>query len=249
MINIAVCEDEISDKELLDVYIGDVAREMMLEYHVDFFQRGSDLLESAINGGCYDLIVLDIIMEGMNGIETARELREIRSEVSIGFMTNSADFALDAFEIDAIHYIIKPVDKAKVKKMMLRFMERFGKPVELLTLNTSKGQVALPMNSILKVESYKKGVEIYSSDAKEPRWFRCSFMSVEEQLDKARFLRIARGLVVNMDYIEHMEPAVCCFMDGTSALISRSVRAEVRRQYNDYLFSRMKAVRERNKND
>lgn len=249
MINIAVCEDEKMDSDLLERFIANVAQDLMLDYHVDFFELGKELLDEVAGGSHYDLIILDIIMDGINGIETARKLKAILPDALIGFMTGSADFALDAFEIDAIHYLIKPVDVAKVRKLMLRFLERFGKPVELLTLETSKGRVALPMGSILKVESFKKGVEIYLQDEKEPRWFHCAFMFVEEQLDKAQFIRIARGLIVNMDYIEHMEQAVCYFVDGTSALISRSARAEVRKQYNDYLFSRMKSMREKIEDD
>lgn len=249
MINIAVCEDEKLDRDALGLCLDRAAGRLMLEYKADFFDAGPPLLEKLACGTRYDLIILDIIMADMNGMETARRARRIMPDVFIGFMTCSADFALDAFEIDALHYIIKPITEDKVHALLHRFLERTGRPVKTLTLELPRGPLAIPMDTILKVVSFKKGVEIYMQNEPEPRWFHCSFMSVEAQLDKGHFIRISRGLIVNMDYIEHMEPMVCYFADGTSALISRGSRVQVRQQYNDYLFSRMRVMREKMEDD
>lgn len=249
MINIAVCEDEKVDRDLLRLYLEQASAHLRVDYTADFFAAGPPLLEQLACGTRYDLIILDIIMADMNGMETARRVRKIMPEVFIGFMTCSADFALDAFELDALHYIKKPITERKVLTLLGRFLDRTGRLVKTLTLDLPRGPVAIPMDTILKVESYKKGVEIYLRDKTEPRWFHCSFMSVEDQLDKEQFIRISRGLIVNMDYIEHMEPTICCFTDGTSALISRGSRAQVRQQYNDYLFGRMRVMREKMEDD
>lgn len=249
MVNIAVCEDDKVDRDLLRLYLEQAAARLGVEYTADFFAAGPPLLERLACGTRYDLIILDIIMADMNGMEVARRARKIMPEAFIGFMTCSADYALDAFELDALHYIQKPITGHKVHTLLGRFLDRAGRPVKTLTLDLPRGPVAIPMDTILKVESYKKGVEIYLRNETVPRWYHCSFMSVEEQLDKECFIRISRGLMVNMDYIEHMEPTVCCFVDGTSALISRGSRAQVRQQYNDYLFGRMRVMREKMEDD
>ena len=95
------------------------------------------------------------------------------------------------------------------------------------------------MHRITRIQSSNKGVDIYLQGRSSPQWADVSFSHVEELLDGEYFLKISRGLLVQMNYILCMEQNVCRFRDGTSSLISRREKKEIRRKYNDFLFRSM----------
>lgn len=240
MINIAVCEDEGLDREVLEQLIPKAAKKLRMDYCMYWFSSGKQLLEAVDEGQSYDLLIMDIFMDDINGVETARLVLSRLPQVMIAFITSSRDFAVDAYELNALHYIVKPVGENDVIRLLARYLERTNQAEPVMEVQTSREKIVFPASAVQKIESYKKGVAVYIRGEDEPRQIHSSFMSVEEGLDKNIFVRVARGLAVNMDYIDHISQGVCYFTDGTSALISRKDRAAVKKTYNDYLFRKIK---------
>lgn len=240
MINIAVCENKELDREILQQLILAAAKKLNMEYCMTWFSSGKQLLKVIDEGHNYDLLILDIFIDDINGMETARLVLSRLPRVKIAFITCSRDFAVDAYELNALHYIVKPVRENDVFRLLARYLERTNQAEPVMEVQTSRGKFVFPASAVKKIQSYKKGVAVYIRGEDQPKQIHSSFMSVEKGLDKNIFVQVGRGLAVNMDYIDHISQGVCYFNDGTSALISRKERTSVKKTYNDYLFRKIK---------
>ncbi len=237
MLQIAICEDSRADLDLLSREINAVTEKLHLRTDMDCFKNGEALITAIKNGSSYDLLLLDIYLDSMNGLETAQAARALLPKVQTAFLTAYKEFALDAFGLDAVHYLLKPVSGQDIDELFRRFFERTHRPPEVLEIDTGKKTYVFPLARVQKIQSNNKGVDIYLQDIPPPQRIPISFIRVEEQLDPKRFLRISRGLLVHNSYIQRIVKNVCYFRDGTSALISRREKNTVRKKYNDYLFS------------
>ena len=110
---IGICDDELQFLESTCQLIEQWANLHRIKIDIYRFTNGDDLLQAHCNE-CLDLIFLDVIMPLLNGIDTARELRNNNQEVPIIFLTASREFAVDSYEVKAYNYLIKPLSKAKL---------------------------------------------------------------------------------------------------------------------------------------
>lgn len=113
MLKIAVCDDEPAYAK----QISDRIKRFMPDCEIESFLSGEDLL---LCGALFDIYFLDIQMERMNGIETARKLREQDDESIIVFFTAAKEYVFDAFDVAALQYLVKPVDDAKLQETLVR---------------------------------------------------------------------------------------------------------------------------------
>lgn len=236
LLRVAVCEDDKSDilqfKNSLDKAIENFA----LKCSVEYFFSGKKLLSSIAKGNIYDLVILDIMMKEMDGIETAKNIHDLLPESEIAFFSSCRDFGPEAFSLNALHYQMKPVTTKKLEELFFRYSDKKKNPISFLTIHVGDRIHKFPIHRIQKLQSSNKGVDVYMSGLNQPQWVPVSLIKVKEQIHDKRLLNIARGLIVNMDFILCIDKELCRFKDGTSSLISRKIRQEVRRAYNDYLF-------------
>lgn len=233
---IAVCEDDKSDilqfKDSLDKAIEKFALNCKAEY----FFSGKKLLTSIDKGKIYDLIILDIIMDELDGIETAKQIHDLLPDAEIAFFSSCRDFGPEAFSLNALHYQMKPVTVKKMEELFFRYSEKKRNPISFMSIEAGERVYKFPIHRIQKLQSSNKGVDVYMSGLKDPQWIPVPLIRVKDHIHDKRLLNIARGLIVNMDFILCIDKELCRFKDGTSSLISRKIRREVRKAYNDYLF-------------
>lgn len=234
--NIAICEDRIRDTEELNITLKKACESLQLKLNTDFFHSGEELIRAVKDGRSYSLILMDIYLSGMNGIETAAKIKLLLPHIQIAFMTVSKEYAIDAFEINALHYLIKPIDEKKMRECLKRFLVRSGMPVKTLEIKTDYKTYKFMLFNVMKIQSRNKGVDVYLCNTKKPCHIPISFKRMEEQLDPKLFLRISRGLLVQMSHILCIDKEICRLKDGTEAIISRRERSLIRKKYNDYLF-------------
>lgn len=238
IIRIAVCEDKAEDSALLQEIINKEKTLLHLQLHADYFDSGEALLAAAKKGCRYQLLLLDIFMGQTNGVETARAIRDIQPDVCIAFLTSSREYALEAFALDAVHYLTKPVNCEEFRTLLERYLKRTQHPLPeaALEIRSDSKTYRFPLPRVQKIQSSRKGVDVYLAEAERPVHIPISFARLESQLNSSRFLRISRGLVVQMSYISYINGGICRFCDGTEALISRRDKSAIRQKYNDYLF-------------
>ena len=127
MLTLCICDDSPADtaqiRSLADRFVQEHPE---LGLRIEFFFSPVDLLEHLDEKGGFDLYLLDILMPHMKGIELAQRIRERGEPAEIIFLTISREYALDAFEVDASGYLLKPLEWEKFQRVLLASVRRLG---------------------------------------------------------------------------------------------------------------------------
>ncbi len=162
--NIAVVDDEEAIRE----QIGGFIKKRNPDFDISSFATGEGLLAA---GKDFDIIFLDIQMEGMGGIEAARTLRQSGVDAVVIFITGIREYVFEAFDVSAFHYLLKPIEEQKFMEVLGRAAEEAGKRKgqreKQIFIRAKNQGYTLNLNSILYIESRGKKVEIkLESDGK-----------------------------------------------------------------------------------
>lgn len=198
MINIAIIEDNENDAAILKSYIDKYFENRNKQYKVDIFNRAFNFIDS--NSNKYNIAFFDIEMPYMNGMEAAHKLREKDTQISIIFVTNMAKYAINGYEVDALDFIIKPVEYFHFQSKMdkaLRIQEKYSK--NAYTIECSDQIVRLNIQDILYVESDGHFV-IYHTEKGTYRE-RNTIKKVEAALSDYDFVRCNNPYLVNLNQI------------------------------------------------
>lgn len=233
MIRIAVCDDQ--------KMVCENVREMILRgeesrYRVDLFLSGEELLKS---GNSYEILFLDIDMPGMDGIETAKEIRKTDKQVEIIYITNYGGFAGYAFGVHAFGYLLKPVKEQEIKKQLKEVMEyrekRQQKPeVELFT---KTGRIRLPAEEIYYFEYDSRMLAVHT---KEGVFYEQD--TIGGCLEKMRpygFAMPHKSFVVNLDQVRGIKGYEITLMDGSVIPLSQKKGKSFREELNLFLAGQM----------
>ncbi len=121
MINIGVCDDESVHRNKIKEILLDILKTFNLEYKIHEYDSGESLLENYPSN--LDILIIDIQMKSINGIDTARKIRENDDDVEIIFMTSFAEFMQDGYEVRAYRYLLKPINENKIMKHIRKIRE------------------------------------------------------------------------------------------------------------------------------
>lgn len=227
MLSIAICEDETYLLEELrkkaEVYLK--TRHYPARIHT--FTTGEDLLKEQRP---FDLILLDMVLPGMNGLETAKRLS---SKSRIIFITSYREYAVDAFEVEAVHYLLKPVKEERLYQAMARALIRSGQADDrsLALIKSGKTQI-LPIRDILYCEVFDHRVCIHT--AQDNYEYSGTLDMLEGKLD-GRFFRCHRSYLINMGCVAGQEKGTALVSNGDRVLISRRKQAEFMQRLLDSL--------------
>lgn len=199
MRHIALCDDDERDRRAL----------MKLLPQLPGFRRSNDLRFSEYAGGekllsgirekkdVFDLIFLDIFMPGLSGMETAREIRALGIDTPIVFLTTSPDFALESYDVNAVDYLLKPVDAEKLQRVLSRLPQQETGPH--LSIRSGKRVVNIMSEHILYIESDRNKLTIHTATDTFYQYGKLD--DLEKQLPQDCFLRCHKSFLVNMNHI------------------------------------------------
>lgn len=239
---IAIADDAAVDRILLAEVIKQAALACRARTDVDRFESGEELL-SSFKPYSYSLIFLDIYMEGLSGIETAKKIRETDPDVKIVFVTTSSDHMPEAFSVHAWQYLQKSDGKdamtEKVTGILAEVQKELSANRKAFHFISDRQEVTLPYSSLLYVES--SGHYTIVTDRRLKKYkSRMTFSETETALrDDRRFLTINRGILVNMDYIRSFEGGICTLTHDITFPINVKKRREINEQRQKYIFSRL----------
>ena len=201
---IAVVDDEAAMREQLVSYITRFGSENGLELTTGIFPSGDAFWESFQRD--WDIILFDIDMPGTNGIDTARKVRQADEAVTILFITNVAQYAINGYEVDAVDYVIKPIGYYDFALKFTKALRRAGRQSgRRLLLDTTRGQVAVEAREILYVEA--KGHYLLYKTAQAEHLVRGSISEHEKSLRPYHFERVQKSFLVNLARIENIKTA------------------------------------------
>ncbi|WP_407270436.1 LytR/AlgR family response regulator transcription factor [Radiobacillus sp. PE A8.2] len=231
MTRIAIVEDEPRASDLLSGYLNRFSEENRENFVITEYRNAPSFLDQYQSG--FDIILLDIEMPYMNGMDMARKLREIDSEVIIIFVTNMAQFAVKGYEVDALDFIVKPVSYSNFVFKMKRALNALKVNEEQeIVVSYAGGLTRISSNKLLYVEVSGHNVTYHLIDKKIEA--RGSLSKIESDLSKWNFLRCNRCYLVNPRYVEWVHKYTVKVGDDVLQ-ISHPKRKEFMRDLNDWL--------------
>lgn len=226
-VSIVICEDDDKDRENLKAVLEDFFHDKCT-FHL--FSSGEELI-SSLPLPSMDLVFLDIFMEKMTGIETAHILRERDENAGIVFLTTSSDFAVESYDVDALGYLLKPLDKEKLYRLLDKNFT--SKRRERICVNQRREIRYLYHDEIIYAESRGRSIDIHMANG-DVICINEKLDVLETSLNNPSFLRTHQSFLVNMDFIEDVEEGAFIVKGGESVLIRTRDAGKIKGAYHKY---------------
>lgn len=233
-IEIAVCDDEQIYIDRLVRYIEVYSEECEMDINITAYNSGRVLLEDIKKDmSKYDIVFLDVEMPDIDGVDTARKIRKIREDVIICFVTSFDKYAIQAYGVEALAYVVKPVAYAEVKRVlgravvMVQYAFDYKEAEErYVEVPIAKNTRIVDVRTIQYIEKRRNKCVLHCTDAE----LTCyeTLKKIHDKLDKNTFIYAHQGYIVNFDAIKEVKDSVICFGDGVEVPLSRSHYKEVK---------------------
>lgn len=184
-----------------------------------------------------DLVFMDIFMAETSGVVLAREIRSLSTDVQLVFLTSSNEFAAESYEVGAMDYILKPTTQSQVKKVFENYIKARKSQRRYILVKRGRDEVKIEEAGIFYVRTIGNETSIHTKTGVIRAYY--PLREIEKQLDLSHFLKVRKGLITSMDYIETMEGDYCMLKNGEEYAISRKNKAENRKKFYDYQFSQI----------
>ncbi|MGS0763412.1 LytR/AlgR family response regulator transcription factor [Syntrophomonas curvata] len=232
---IAVCDDDSQELERISSFIDTYKRESKVPLICKTFQSATELI-SSMGSGDYDILLLDILMPGINGMQAAHEIRAFDAGVKIVFLTSSPEFAVESYAVKAYDYILKPVSKDKLFSILDAVMAEEQKSLEGLTVKTQLGMARILFSRLAFVEIMNKKLYFHLADGGVQEVTASLAAFEEELLARAEFVKVHRSYIVNLWQVGELGSKELITHAGKTVPISRLLYGKVREAYMKHLF-------------
>ena len=221
MIRVLIAEDDPKCFQQLEQFINEYSRETGRVFRITRYDNGEDLVERYRPE--YDLLLLDVDMPFMDGMTAAGHIREMDQEVVIVFVTNLAQYAIQGYSVNALDYILKPLNYFSFAQRLgraLQYVRRKGK--SYLSVPVKGGSMRLEVDGIFYVERLGRQLMFHTRTGIHAS--TATLQQVEEALgERGRFERCNKGYLVNLEHVDGIRDG-CAVVHGDSLLISRGRR-------------------------
>jgi len=238
VLNVCICDDEPVDAALMQALTERFAQEHPeFPLKIQTFSSPFVLLEHLEKKGGFDLYLLDILMPHLKGVELAERIRQRGEEAEILFLTSSPEYALDAFDVAACGYLLKPVDKEKFDKVLLSAVYRLTRPENPhVHLKTRDGLRKILFRELVMVESFNHERVVTLTDGSRITTTDTLASIMERLGGDSRFFSPHRAYIINMEHIAALNTSNVLLTTGHHVPVARTSCAALRQAYVDYLF-------------
>ncbi len=231
MIKIAICEDKKEQQELLKTYINQIFEALYIKYKLEIFNSGEELLENYQNDT--DVLLLDIQMGQINGMDTARKIRSIDDKVEIIFITSLIEYALEGYEVRAYRYLIKPVKYENLKENIINCIKEVDIKNKYIIVKEQGNQIKLDINEITYVEVQKETITIHTLN--EVYKTNGTMINIEKDIDCDRFFRCHKSFLVNLEHIKSIKQYTAILENSEEVPVSRYRFKETKDKFFDLI--------------
>lgn len=229
--NIAICDDNSADITFISSIVSEWAKMQGNIISIKTFSSAESFLFSYVDCKDYDILLLDIEMGGINGVQLAKEIRKSNEAVQIVFITGYSDYVTDGYDVSALHYLVKPVDKEKLFEVLSRAALKVMKNERNLMLDLSNETVRIPFHEISFLEVRQNYVTIH---AKQDYTVKKTLGEFEVELDE-RFYRTGRSFIINLTYIQRITKTEVYLSNGSIIPLPRGQYETLNRAIIKYI--------------
>ena len=202
MYKIAICDDNVEQTGITEKIILDFFATIDRKIEIDVFFKPETLLNVMSEPkNNYQLIFLDIEMQGINGIEVAKRLRALEKEFLLVFITGYDNYMLESFEVLPFRYVLKPIDSEKMEPILQQLVFELDHHNQYLFYKIGKQHYQLRIRDIVVISSeLGRKVKVKSVDESEIEFY-FKLKELLKILPSSYFFQVNRGVIINLNYI------------------------------------------------
>lgn len=218
-INFAICDDNRIDSQYVNELIKRWARNKKYQIHIDIFQSAEAFLFHYAQNKEYDILLLDIEMKKMDGVTLARMIRKSNKSVQILFITGYSQYIAEGYDVEALHYLMKPIKEEKMFDVLNRAVTKLIQNEKHLLLKLADEMIKIPLHEIIYIDVNRNYVTIH---ANKDYTLKKTLGEIEKELDE-KFFRIGRSAIVNLKYITRITKTEVFLSNGFSLPLPRGI--------------------------
>ena len=221
---IAICDDNKIDRTYLNNLVKIWLKDKEDTATISEFESGESFLFDYEDND-YDILLLDIEMAGIDGVEVAKKVREKNDLMQIIFITGYSDYIADGYDVAALNYLMKPIKEEKLFSVLGKAKEKLAKNERVITLEANGQYYRIPLYKIRYVEVLANYLTIHANEEVK---IKMTLSNFEKMLDE-RFIRIGRSFIVNLTKISRVSKNELKLDDGTLLPLAKSAYEAVNR--------------------
>lgn len=233
-IKIALCDDQEQYIDMLMKHVERYGNEVDTEFNITVYNSGRKLIDDIkTDSKMYDIVFLDVEMPEINGLKIAEAIRQMSEDIVLCFVTGHEQYAREAYQVEALGYIVKPVAYNELKKLLRRAVimvkyehdnRKSGK--NYIEVPVSGDKRIVDVRTIKYIEKNRNQCILHFSDSE----LKCyeSLKKMYNRLDNELFVYVHQGYIVNFDEIKEVKENVICFGRNVEVPVSRRRYKEVR---------------------
>ena len=232
LLKIAICDDEyIHRKNLLNMV--QIALDSNNSgYSIFEFASGEELLASAKD---FDIYFLDIRMDKMTGIETAKKIRQTNENAGIIFVTALQEYVFDAFDVRAFNYLLKPINEERLKDVLLSLLTHSKKRDHFIIAKTANESIKIFLKDIVYIEAQLRKMLIHTNVSVIEYYHK--LYAIEKELDEHYFFRCHKSYIVNFKYIQSYDNSFITLCNSEKVYLSKHKYTDFAKAFMYYLKS------------
>lgn len=208
---VAIVDDSTTDVEFVKGILNSWADLRQANIQAEVFPSAESFLFRYAEDKEWDILLLDIEMGAMDGVTMAKRVRQDNEAVQIVFITGYSDYIAEGYEVAALHYLMKPVNREKLLTVLDRALEKRKQEERCLNLEAYGEMVRLPLYEIRYLDVHQNYVTVH---AKADYTVKRTLGDFEKELDD-RFCRVGRAMILNLKYIQRVTKTEVRLSDGT----------------------------------
>lgn len=231
-LHIAVCDDGPIDRQQAETLTTDIMTAEGLACSVSSYESATALLTAIQDGARFHILLLDVMMEGLDGMELAAALRKLGDSTAIIFISSNREMALRGYEVSAARYLAKPLREEQLREALLYCYKTFCEKKEIL-LPTTKGQRRILLSDILYVEAMERVTKLVLTDRLEE--VSMKFSDLSALLPERQFVLCHRSYLVNLEHTAYIRSRDLELITGEVLPVSRYRIDDLQKQFVAYL--------------
>lgn len=240
MYTVGICDDQAADIEYISRLVKQWAAEKGQSVIIRTFPSAEAFWFSYEEEPAFDILLLDIEMAQMDGVSLARQVRAANRAVQIVFVSGYTEYIADGYEVEALHYLLKPVSQEKLSQVLSRAVEKLTQAEKSLLLETSEAVVRVPLQEILYAEVQRNYVTVYANAASTSSASRISAYTVKMTLSELEsrlgegFMRTGRSFIVSLKHVRQIARAEVTLSSGDRVPLARGYYEKLNRAMIEY---------------
>jgi len=241
MFSVAICDDNALQISILQDMVEEYVASRNLQFKISTFASGPALLKAVETQGCFDIYLLDVIMPDMTGIQTGEKLRSHGDSGKIVFITATVDYAAASYDVQAFHYLVKPVGQEKFFEVLDKIIKSFDGRSSVLSVKTSAGEKRLNVDDLLYVDMVDRALNYHMLDGSvvESIKLRGPFSEAVSVLVKeAGFTMCGASIALSLRHIDTMGRESISMTGGYTVYPPRTGYADAHKAWVEYMQNR-----------